>query len=109
MIEGMSFIAINVLTVPAGAGATIEQRFARRAGTVEQAPGFEYFELLRPLSGTDAYLVYTRWRTREDFEAWTASQDFADGHARASARSAAEAPAAMSSTIWTFEQATAAG
>ena len=28
---------------------------------MDQAPGFEHFELLRPVSGTDTYLVYTRW------------------------------------------------
>jgi heme-degrading monooxygenase HmoA len=57
----MSFVAVNVLTVPEGAGSTLEQRFARRAGSVERAAGFEHFELLRPLEGTESYLVYTRW------------------------------------------------
>lgn len=105
----MAFIAINVLTVPEGAGATLEQRFARRAGSVESAPGFEYFELLRPIAGTESYLVYTRWRSHGDFEAWTESQAFSDGHAQASNRAAGERPAAMSSTIWMFEQAAHAG
>jgi len=99
----MSFVAINVLTVPAGAGDTLEQRFARRAGSVERAPGFERFELLRPLEGTDDYLVYTRWADRGSFEAWTASQSFAAGHGQASDRSASERPAASGSTIWSFE------
>lgn len=97
------FVAINVLSVPAGSGATLEERFARRAGSVERAPGFERFELLRPLEGTDAYLVYTRWASRADFEAWTASQSFAAGHGQASGRPPGEAPAATGSTIWSFE------
>ena len=80
----MAFVAVNVLTVPEGAGATLEQRFARRAGSVEKAPGFEHFELLRPLGGTDSYLVYTRWATRAAFEEWTRSQSFAAGHGQAS-------------------------
>jgi heme-degrading monooxygenase HmoA len=99
----MPFVAINVLTVPDGAGATLEDRFARRAGSVERAPGFERFELLRPVQGTDSYLVYTRWSRREDFEAWTQSQSFAGGHGQASARSASESRAATGSTIWSFE------
>ena len=70
----MTFVAINVLSVPESAGATLEERFARRAGSVERAPGFEHFELLRPLEGTDSYLVYTRWDSRESFDAWTQSQ-----------------------------------
>ncbi|RYE94400.1 MAG: antibiotic biosynthesis monooxygenase [Myxococcales bacterium] len=99
----MTFVAFNVLTVPAGQGSVLEERFARRAGSVERAEGFERFELLRPVAGTDAYLVYTRWRSREDFEAWTRSQSFAHGHAQASGRREGEAPAATGSTIWSFE------
>ncbi len=99
----MSFVAINVLTVPEGGGERLEERFAGRAGSVERSPGFEYFELLRPVEGTDSYLVYTRWRSREDFEAWTSSQSFAGGHAQASARPEGEQRAATASTIWSFD------
>lgn len=99
----MSFVAINVLSVPEGRGEVLEERFGRRAGSVEAAPGFERFELLRPVGGTDDYLVYTRWRSREDFEAWTASQQFSRGHAQASSRPEGESPAATGSTIWSFD------
>jgi heme oxygenase (mycobilin-producing) len=99
----MTFVAINVLTVPEGRGEVLEQRFAGRAGTVERAEGFERFELLRPVDGTDQYLVYTRWRSREDFEAWTTSQSFERGHAQASGRAQGDGPSATGSTIWAFE------
>lgn len=99
----MAFVAINVLTVPEGNGAVLEQRFAGRAGAVESAEGFERFELLRPIEGTADYLVYTRWRSRADFEAWTASQSFERGHARASGRPEGQQPAASGSTIWSFD------
>lgn len=105
----MSYVAINVLSVPDGAGDTLEQRFARRAGSVERAPGFEHFELLRPVTGTDAYLVYTRWVDRDAFDAWTSSQSFAAGHGQASGRGAAERPAATGSTIWSFDVVSTAG
>jgi heme-degrading monooxygenase HmoA len=99
----MTFVAVNLLTVPEGRGEVLEQRFAGRAGSVERAPGFERFELLRPVEGTDTYLVYTRWSSRADFEAWTASQAFERGHAQASGRPAQDGPAATGSTIWSFE------
>jgi heme-degrading monooxygenase HmoA len=99
----MSYVAINVLSVPEGAGGTLEQRFAARQGAVDAAPGFEHFELLRPLEGTDDYLVYTRWRSQEDFEAWRSSQSFGQGHAQASGRGEGQGPAATGSTIWAFE------
>ena len=84
--RAMSYVAINVLTVPDGAGAVLEERFAARQGSVDSAPGFEHFELLRPLEGTQDYLVYTRWTTEADFTAWRTSQSFGQGHAQASGR-----------------------
>ena len=46
-----SVVKINVLTVPAEQREVLEKRFASRAGSVEGADGFEWFELLRPLEG----------------------------------------------------------
>lgn len=99
----MSFVAVNVLTVPEGSGSTLEERFAARQGAVDGAPGFEHFELLRPVEGTADYLVYTRWRSRSDFEAWRDSQQFTHGHASASGRQPEQPRAAQASTVWSFE------
>ncbi len=101
----MSVVKINVLSVPAEMRETLEQRFAGRAGMVESADGFEWFELLRPVEGTEDYLVYTRWRSEEDFAAWTASQSFGAGHAQAAGTGRPEGakPAASGSSIWSFE------
>ncbi|GLY27532.1 monooxygenase [Kineosporia sp. NBRC 101731] len=106
--EGMSYVVINVLTVPGGRGEVLEQRFSTRAGMVENSQGFEHFELLRPVEGTDQYLVYTRWNTKEDFEAWQSSQAFARGHGEGSTRPAGDGPAATGSSIWAFEIVTEA-
>ena len=46
-------------------------------------PGFEEFQLLRPVEGEDRYFVYTRWDTEESFQSWVQSQAFRHGHARA--------------------------
>lgn len=100
-----SVVKINVLTVPAELRDTLERRFAGRAGAVESADGFEWFELLRPVGGTDRYLVYTRWRSEADFEAWRSSQTFGSGHAQVggSGRAAAQAE------LWAFEVVEQAG
>jgi len=103
----MSYVVINVLTVPGGRGDVLEQRFTNRAGMVENSSGFEHFELLRPVEGTDQYLVYTRWKTRADFEAWQSSQAFQHGHAGAD-RPTGDGPAATGSSIWAFEVVTEA-
>ena len=103
----MSVVRINVLSVPEAHREALEQRFAGRAGMVESAEGFEHFELLRPTEGSDNYLVYTRWRSEEDFVRWTESQAFGAGHRQAEAQRSEHGghggPAAMGSEIWGFE------
>ena len=70
----MSVVAINALTVPEPARPELEKRFAERKHSVDDAPGFEGFQLLRPVAGGDQYFVYTQWATREDFENWLANR-----------------------------------
>ncbi|MEO3808546.1 antibiotic biosynthesis monooxygenase [Sphaerisporangium sp. B11E5] len=106
-----SVVKINVLTVPPEMRTELERRFANRAGMVESSDGFEWFELLRPLEGTDRYLVYTRWRSEEDFQNWQNSQSFQAGHAQASteARGHGHGQAATGSELWSFEVVESAG
>lgn len=97
-----SVVKINVLTVPEEQREVLEKRFASRAGVVESSDGFEWFELLRPVEGTDQYLVYTRWRSEEDFQAWM------EGPMKAAHQGGSEGgerpkPAAADSTLWSFE------
>lgn len=76
----MTVIRINAITVPADGGAELARRFAARAGAVDNAEGFEGFELLRPTDGRDVWLVVTRWRDEAAFQAWVSSPAFAHGH-----------------------------
>lgn len=66
----MSIVKINAISVPPQAGEELERRFAERQGTVDDAPGFEGFQLLRPTKGDDRYFVITTWASEEDFKAW---------------------------------------
>lgn len=66
----MTLVKINQLAVPEGAGPELEKRFAARKHSVDSAPGFEGFELLRPTAGADHYFVLTRWADEESFRAW---------------------------------------
>ncbi|MFE7633432.1 MULTISPECIES: antibiotic biosynthesis monooxygenase [unclassified Kitasatospora] len=104
----MSVVKINVLTVPTEQREVLEQRFASRAGAVENSDGFEWFELLRPVEGTDQYLVYTRWRSEEDFKAWMEGPMKA-AHQNGPAGEAPKRPAASGSTLWSFEVVQSAG
>jgi heme-degrading monooxygenase HmoA len=95
----MSIVKINAITVPRERFAEFEHRFATRAGKVEDAPGFEGFELLRPNDDRDVCLVLTRWRSEEDFQAWASSPDFAAGHAQ----HREGGPVATASQLWSFD------
>jgi heme oxygenase (mycobilin-producing) len=103
-MDGMSVVKINVLTVSVEQRETLEERFGARAGLVEGSDGFEWFELLRPLEGTDQYLVYTRWRDEEAFQAWMEGPMKA-AHQGGGGGEGGERPkpAASASTVWSFE------
>ena len=79
----MSVVKINAIAVGEGKGEELEKRFAQRAGEVDNQPGFEGFELLRPVEGEDRYFIYTRWDSEESFQAWVNSQAFQHGHRQA--------------------------
>lgn len=97
----MSVVKINAIEVPPGMGPELEKRFAARAHSVENMPGFEAFELLRPVEGESRYFVYTRWDSEESFQNWVRSAEFAHGHAKA--ESPDGKPVAAGAALLAFE------
>lgn len=95
----MSIVKINAITVPSERFDEFAERFASRAGKVEEAEGFESFDLLRPNDEREVCLVVTRWRSEDDFRAWLNSPDFAAGHSQHRERG----PVGTSSEIWSFD------
>jgi heme-degrading monooxygenase HmoA len=95
----MSVVRINAITVPADRVEEFERRFAARAGEVSKAPGFETFELMRPTDDRDVYLVYTRWRSEDEFQAWVNSPAFQHGHKA----HGSEGPVGTASELWSFD------
>jgi len=80
-------IKINAITVPADSGDELARRFAARAGAVDDQAGFEGFELLKPTDDRTTWLVVTRWKDEESFQAWVNSPAFAHGHRSEAERS----------------------
>jgi heme oxygenase (mycobilin-producing) len=109
----MTVVRINAITVPADSGDELARRFAARAGAVDNQDGFEGFELLKPTDGRTTWLVVTRWRDEESFEAWRNSAAFGQGHRSGAghdehggtheAHGGAQAPVATHSELWSFE------
>jgi heme-degrading monooxygenase HmoA len=82
----MSVVKINAISVPAGAGPELESRFAARANSVDGAPGFLGFQLLRPVAGDE-----------ESFAAWR------DGDARAAHAGQPSKPVSNGASLLEFE------
>lgn len=95
----VSVVKINAITVPRDRFDEFAERFAKRAGRVQEAAGFEGFELLRPNDGRELCLVLTRWRSEQDFQAWMRSADFAAGHAQ----HREHGPVGSASELWSFD------
>ncbi|MFD2757410.1 antibiotic biosynthesis monooxygenase family protein [Gulosibacter faecalis] len=93
----MAVVKINAIDVPAEAGAELERRFAQRAGTIEQSPGFLGFQLLRPTAGETRYFVVTQWADEESFAAWR------DGDAKAAHSGSHGKPVASGASLLEFE------
>ena len=93
----MSVVKINAIEVPQGAGPELEQRFAARKHSVDSEPGFEGFQLLRPVAGDNRYFVVTTWATEEDFAAWR------DGNARQAHAGQDRKPVATGASLLEFE------
>src|SRR3974390_2336992 len=98
----MTVVKINAITAPAGSGDELARRFAGRAGAVDQAPGFEGFDLLRPTDRRDTWLVVTRWKDESSFEAWVASPAFGHGHGVAGG-GPKRTPVSSASELWGYE------
>ena len=92
----MSIVKINAITVPEQARTEFERRFIARQGVVDESPGFEGFQLLRPTEGEERYFVVTRWADEESFTAWR------DGDARAAHRGDRE-PVATGTKLMGFD------
>jgi heme-degrading monooxygenase HmoA len=98
----VTVIKINAITVPADAGDELAQRFAARAGAVDDQDGFEGFELLKPSDDRTTWLVVTRWRDEAAFNAWVSSPAFAHGHAGAGKPAHHGGPVSTHSELWSY-------
>jgi heme oxygenase (mycobilin-producing) len=101
----MTVVKINAITVPTNSGDELARRFAARAGAVDSQAGFEGFELLKPTDDRNTWLVVTRWRDEESFQAWLTSPAFGHGHRSAAERAGGEAqkPVGVHSELWSYE------
>ena len=99
----MTVIKINAITVAPDSGDELARRFAARAGAVDDQDGFEGFELLKPTDDRTTWLVVTRWRDDEAFQAWVSSPAFGAGHKSEGEGQPQSKPVGVSSELWSYE------
>jgi len=106
-LDSAPVVKINAITVPEGSGDELGRRFAARAGAVDGQDGFEGFELLKPTDDRTTWLVVTRWRNEESFQAWVNSPAFGHGHQGADKPNPhTGGPVTVSSELWSYEVST---
>ena len=106
---------INALNVPPQAGDEIAKRFAARADSLADVPGFEGFELLKPTGDAETrWFVYTRWADEKSYAAWRDGDGARNAHAGDGADGGGESseqrpPVSMGATLLEFDVAVEAG
>ena len=76
----MSYVVANRVFVKAEYADEFATRFRRRAGQIDQQPGFLRMEVLAPRSDDTPYVVLTHWRDQQAFDDWVGSEDFRRAH-----------------------------
>jgi heme-degrading monooxygenase HmoA len=81
------FIAMNRFRIALGRESVFEELWRTRDSQLDQVPGFVEFRLLKGPADEEAtlYASHTIWRSRQDFDAWTQSENFKKAHANARA------------------------
>lgn len=76
------FVAINFIRCEDWYRSRFEELFQTRAHAIDTLPGFHRMEVLRPHGEEGEYLVVSHWESESEFEAWTKSPEFIEGHKR---------------------------
>ena len=81
------YIAMNRFKVQNGSESDFEDIWKSRDSTLDQMKGFREFLLLRgPVNEAEGYTLFashTVWASKDDFTAWTKSENFRAAHRNA--------------------------
>lgn len=81
------FVAMNRFKVKAGQEEAFEAVWKGRDSRLDEMKGFRTFHLLKgpadEAEGITLYASHTVWESRDDFLAWTRSEQFREAHRNA--------------------------
>lgn len=76
----MDYVVANRVFVKPEYCQEFEQRFQKRAGQINQQPGFVSMQVLKPQSEQTPYVILTHWVDQAVFETWVGGEDFNLAH-----------------------------
>src|SRR5262245_50126021 len=76
------FVAVNFISCQDAYRDRFEMLFKSRAHAIDKAPGYRHMFVLKPDRAGGDYMVVSFWTSREAFDAWRTSPEFAEGHRR---------------------------
>ncbi|KAA3650912.1 antibiotic biosynthesis monooxygenase family protein [Denitromonas sp.] len=74
------FIAVSRFVIANGMEEAVREAFIRRPHQVDDAPGFQRMEVLRPIAQPAEFWLMTWWDDEAAFDAWHRSHAFRDAH-----------------------------
>lgn len=80
--DAPGFVAINFIQCEEEYRGRFEELFQSRAHAIDRLPGFRRMEVLRPNGEEGEYLVVSHWDSEDEFQTWTSSPEFLEGHKR---------------------------
>lgn len=91
------YVVMNVLTVPENFKEEMIQRFANSADNMSSVKGCVEFQFLNHTSD-GKQIVYTKWSSKDDYQAWIESDSFKRAHEKRRAN-----PGPATAKIETYE------
>jgi heme-degrading monooxygenase HmoA len=76
------FVAINYISCKDDYKERFEELFSTRAKAIDLMPGFKNMHVLKPIDSNGDYLIVSHWDSEEQFQNWTKSPAFIEGHKR---------------------------
>lgn len=76
------FVAVNYIDCDEDYVQRFEELFTSRAHAIDRLPGFRFMHVLKPSKPGESYLIVSHWDSQDNFEAWTRSPEYLEGHKR---------------------------
>lgn len=78
----LPIVVISRIRVVSGNARDVARQYQRRAGVVDDVPGFLGLEVLQPQDEPEEFWIYTRWANLDAYEAYRKGPEFRKAHAR---------------------------